>query len=88
MNVRIEIVRRTCHNSSYRRLVLNRDDGPEPDYNAHSTLGRFDRSIASRKRLGSGPRNWSTISQHPSRRVRHAVGRFIIPVTACETDRG
>ena len=86
MNVRIEIVRQTCHNCSYRRLVLNRDDGPEPDYKAHSTPGRCDRSIASRKRLSSVPRNRSTVSQHPSRRVRHAVGRFIIRATACETD--
>lgn len=86
MNVRIEIVRQICHNSSYRRLGLNREDGAEPDYEAHSTPGRFDRSIGCRKRVSSGPHNRSTISQHPSRRVRHAVGRFIIPAAACETD--
>ena len=87
MNVRIEIVRGICHNSSYRRLVLNREDGPEPDYKAHSTPGRFDRWIVSRKRLASRPRDWPTIFQHPSRRVRQAVCRFIIPATASETDR-
>jgi len=88
MNVRIEMVRGICHNSSYRRLVLNREDGPEPDCKAHSTSGRFDRSIASRKRLASRPRIRSTISQHPSRRMRHAVCPLIIRAAASETDRG
>ena len=78
MNVRIGIVRGICHNCSYRRLVPDREDGPEPDYRAHSTPVRCDRSIACRKRLSSRPPNRSTISQHPSRRMRHAVCRFII----------
>ena len=89
MNVRIAIVRGICHNCSYRRLVLNREDGPEPDCKAHSTPGRFDRSIASRKRLASRPRDWPTISQHPSRRrMRHAVCPLINRAAASETERG